>query len=143
MANGQNGGKREGAGRPTKLSTTLKNEAVVRKRLRGGAEAGWEVLAEQYPSLMRRAIALALGCDLKGEEVAPPNVSMLKTLIELMPKVVGTDTGADDSPIAQLIKRMHAKLSATIEVGQPVVGGDIGGCHISVAGGDGDRPAAG
>jgi hypothetical protein len=104
----------------------LQSEKIVRKKLRGGAEAGWEVLADKYPSLIRAAIVVALGNDETGTVRVAPNVSMLKTLLELMPKVVGADTDAEDSPIAQLVKGLRVRLSATVEDSEPVMGSDVG-----------------
>jgi len=101
----QHGGARQGAGRPRKNANILKQEAIVTRRLKGGAEQGWEVLAEKYPSLIRMAVDLALG---KTDKISTPNVSMLKTLLELMPKVVGTDPDTTTSPITQLLERVLA-----------------------------------
>ena len=106
----QHGGKREGAGRPRKESRVLREEGVVKHRLRGGAELGWDALADDYYSLIRAAIDLALG---NPEEGIRPNVPMLKTLLELMPKVVGPGDEAGECPMAQLVKGLHVKLTAT------------------------------
>ena len=101
----QHGGARKGAGRPRKNANVLKQEGIVARRLKGGAEQGWEVLAEKYPSLIRMAVDLALG---KTDKISSPNVPMLKTLLELMPKVVGTDPDTATSPITQLLERVLA-----------------------------------
>ena len=103
----EHGGARPGAGRPSKTENAQASDAIVARKLRGGAELGWEVLAERYPSIMRAAIELAM-----GDETHPPDKGMLKTLLELMPKVVGADKGTDDSPIAQLIKDMRVRITA-------------------------------
>jgi len=103
----EHGGARPGAGRPSKTSNVLKGEAVVQRRLRGGAELGWEALADEYPSIMRAAIELAL-----GNEDNKPDKSMLKTLIELMPKVVGVEQDTEDSPIAKMLREMHVRVTA-------------------------------
>ena len=103
----EHGGVRPGAGRPSKTSNVLKGEAVVQRRLRGGAELGWEALADEYPSIMRAAIELAL-----GNEDNKPDKSMLKTLIELMPKVVGVEQDTEDSPIAKMLREMHVRVTA-------------------------------
>tara|TARA_Y100000310_G_scaffold18881_1_gene18518 strand:- start:2253 stop:2675 length:423 start_codon:yes stop_codon:yes gene_type:complete len=136
------GGKREGAGRKPSVSRVLQSEKIVRKKLRGGAEAGWEVLADKYPSLIRAAIVVALGNDETGTVRVAPNVSMLKTLLELMPKVVGTDSDATDSPIAILVERMHARLSAA-EADKPAVDRDVGRRDVGVVGGHSEGAGAG
>ena len=79
----------------------------MQKKLRGGAELGWEVLGEKYQSLMRGAVELAIGKD--GEK---PDGKMLKTLLELLPKVVGTDTNNEDSPIATMLREMRVRITA-------------------------------
>jgi hypothetical protein len=103
----EHGGARPGAGRPSKTSNVLKGEAVVQRRLRGGAELGWEALADEYPSIMRAAIELAL-----GNEDNKPDKSMLKTLIELMPKVVGVEQDTEDSPITKMLRELHVRITA-------------------------------
>ena len=79
----QHGGARSGAGRPKTAARSIKDNEKVSKKLKGGAQAGWEVLADEYPSLIRHAVEFA-----KGDVDGKPNPSMLKTLLELMPKVV-------------------------------------------------------
>jgi hypothetical protein len=112
MKDGQHGGARSGAGRPRKESSALRDDTIVRKKLRGGAELGWEALADKYPSIMRAAIELAL-----GGETGLPDKSMLKTLIELMPKVVGTDKSEDDSPYLQTLREMRNVLAEAHRTG--------------------------
>ena len=103
----QHGGRRTGAGRPSSSANAKKSDAIVQKKLRGGAELGWEVLGEKYQSLRRVAVELAIGKD--GEK---PDGKMLKTLLELMPKVVGTDTNNEDSPIATMLREMRVRITA-------------------------------
>ena len=55
----QHGGTRPGAGRPRSVARSGKDNEIVTKKLKGGAQAGWEVLAEEYPSLIRLAVEFA------------------------------------------------------------------------------------
>jgi hypothetical protein len=111
MNDSRHGGKRVGAGRPSGVSSALQDAGIVTRKLKGGAEVGWEVLAEEYLSLMRRAVQIAQG-EIDGVTVSQ-GVSMLKTLLELMPKVVGADTGPNDSPITQMLRDMRAQITIT------------------------------
>jgi len=107
------GGKREGAGRPRGNSSAMKDAGIVTRKLKGGAEVGWEVLSDEYLSLMRRAVQIAQGTV--DDVTTTQSVSMLKTLLELMPKVVGADTDQEDSPIAQMLRDMRAKITITTD----------------------------
>ena len=102
----EHGGTRPGAGRPRSVARSGKDNEIVTKKLKGGAQAGWEVLAEEYPSLIRLAIEFAKG-DIDGK----PNSSMLKTLLELMPKVVGVDADAEDATIIQLVRELRGTVN--------------------------------
>jgi hypothetical protein len=102
----QHGGARPGAGRPRSMSRVGKENEIVTKKLKGGAQAGWEVLADEYPSLIRLAVEFA-----KGEIDGKPNSSMLKTLLELMPKVVGADADAEDATIIQLVRELRGTVN--------------------------------
>lgn len=96
------GGKREGAGRPKSQvpQHVLQSNKVVERKMKSLAEQGWEVLAESYPELIRRGVDVALGTDERA-----PNVAMLKTLLELMVKVVGVEPDQEDSAIKQLVNK--------------------------------------
>lgn len=85
------GGARPGAGRKRSEDRAVKQDEIVVRKLKGGAKLGWEVLADEYQSLIRLAIEIAKGEDSK------PDRSMLKTLLELLPRVVGTES--DDSNV--------------------------------------------
>ena len=102
----QHGGARPGAGRPRSGARVGKDNEIVAKKLKGGAQAGWEVLADEYPSLIRLAVEFARG-DVDGK----PNPSMLKTLLELMPKVVGADADAEDATIIQLVRELRGSIN--------------------------------
>ena len=102
----QHGGARQGAGRPRSAARLGKDNEIVTKKLKGGAQAGWEVLADEYPSLIRLAVEFA-----KGEVDGKPNSSMLKTLLELMPKVVGVDADAEDATIIQLVRELRGTVN--------------------------------
>ncbi len=99
------GGKRAGAGRPRNDANVLKENKIVLRKLRGGAEAGWEVLADEYPSLIRQAVNLAKG---DADNKITPNVSMLKTLLELLPRVVGPDADKENSELTDLLRTLRA-----------------------------------
>jgi hypothetical protein len=103
----QHGGARPGAGRPRSIERAGKDNEIVSKKLKGGAQAGWEVLADEYPSLIRLAVEFA-----KGGVDGKPNPSMLKTLLELMPKVVGTDVDAEDATVIQLVRELRATIGS-------------------------------
>ena len=120
----QHGGTRPGAGRPKSIARTGKDNEIVTKKLKGGAQAGWEVLAEEYPSLIRLAVEFAKG-DIDGK----PNSSMLKTLLELMPKVVGVDADAEDATIIQLVRELRGTVNfnTTEEPDRPSVEAYSGG----------------
>ena len=120
----QHGGARPGAGRPKSIARTGKDNEIVTKKLKGGAQAGWEVLAEEYPSLIRLAVEFAKG-DIDGK----PNSSMLKTLLELMPKVVGVDADAEDATIIQLVRELRGTVNfnTTEEPDRPSVEAYSGG----------------
>ena len=107
------GGARPGAGRPRSVERVAGETKIVLNKLRGGAQAGWEVLADEYPSLMRVAVAVAFGEFSDGK----PDRSMLKTLLELMPKVIGTDEEEGNSTVADLVRNLRARIdNVTIEV---------------------------
>jgi hypothetical protein len=106
----QHGGARPGAGRPKSGARVGKDNEIIAKKLKGGAQAGWEVLANEYPSLIRLAVEFA-----KGGVDGKPNPSMLKTLLELMPKVVGADVDAEDATIIQLVR----ELRGTVNISTP------------------------
>lgn len=120
----QHGGTRPGAGRPKSIARTGKDNEIVTKKLKGGAQAGWEVLAEEYPSLIRLAVEFA-----KGNIDDKPNASMLKTLLELMPKVVGVDADAEDATIIQLVRELRGTVNfnTTEEPDRPSVEAYSGG----------------
>lgn len=100
------GGKRAGAGRPRSDASVSKDNTLVLKKLRGGAQQGWEVLADEYPSLLRLAVDVAMGQVKDGSK--QPNVSMLKTLLELLPRVIGTDDSKDNSTLTDLLRTIRA-----------------------------------
>ena len=113
------GGPRDGSGRPRAVATVLRDRKVVERRLKLAAEEGWEVLADSYVSLMRAAIDVALGKPGDG----PPNIMMLKTLVELMLKVVGSEPDQADSVIKQLVERFLARTQEP-NGDKPAVDGD-------------------
>ena len=120
----QHGGARPGAGRPKSIARSGKDNEIVTKKLKGGAQAGWEVLAEEYPALIRLAVEFA-----KGNIDDKPNASMLKTLLELMPKVVGVDADAEDATIIQLVRELRGTVNfnTTEEPDRPSVEAYSGG----------------
>ena len=120
----QHGGARPGAGRPRSIERIGKDKDIITKHLKSGAQAGWETLADEYPSLIRLAVEFA-----KGDVDGKPNQSMLKTLLELMPKVVGTDPDTEDATIIQLVRDLRATVSTdgVPNIQRPSVEEDSGG----------------
>lgn len=116
------GGAREGAGRPRVAAAVIKDNKIVERKLRSAAEMGWEVLADSYPDLMRKAIALALGSD--GEKPEKPDKQMMKTLVELMVKVVGSEPDQQDTAISQLVRSFIDRLSESDRESGPTVAPD-------------------
>lgn len=98
------GGIRPGAGRPRSVTRVAQENQIVAKKLRGGAELGWEVLADRYPALIRLAVEVAQGEHSEGK----PNTAMLKTLLELLPRVVSADADPSDSPLTGLLGDIRA-----------------------------------
>lgn len=104
------GGKREGAGRKTKINSvrSIQADKVVGKKMKLLAEQGWEVLADSYPDLMRRAVEIAIGNEDKA-----PNITMLRTLLELMVKVTGTETEVEDTQLSKMVGRFLDRVQET------------------------------
>lgn len=96
----QQGGKRDGAGRPRESASVMQSDTIVARKLKSSAEKGFEVLAGSYAKLMHKAIAMAL----EGDK------SMLKTLVELMPRIVGTEADQADSKITKLVENFLDRL---------------------------------
>lgn len=92
------GGARPGAGRPRGAASVNASNKIVARKLRDLAQEGWEVLADNYPAIMRKAVEVAVGDDKK-----PPNIAMLRTLVELMVKVAGTEPEGQDSVISTIV----------------------------------------
>ena len=119
------GGKREGAGRPRTLESLQRDKRIVERKLKASAEVGWEVLADAYPTLMSVAVAVAM-----GNAKEKPNIVMLRTLLELMVKVVGSDAEPADSPIQQLVGKFIARIQESRAPDGPPLDGDSSRCVI-------------
>ena len=117
-------------GRPPSLERQLEEARSLAKQLRAGAVLGWQELAAEYPSLMAQAIQIAKGGYTKTvvdrdwathEIVADPDVSMMKVLLELLPKVLGDTDEDDKSPIRSLLSNLKANLvQINIDTDRPV-----------------------
>lgn len=94
------GGARTGAGRPRTTSGVKRADKIIERKLKTMAEMGWGVLADAYPSLMTAAVDVAL-----GDKTRMPNVMMLRTLLELMVRVVGSEPDQSESQITKLVNR--------------------------------------
>lgn len=101
-------------------------------RLRGGAEQGWEVLAEEYPSIIRYAIDRAM-----GRNDNKPSDALLKALIELLPKIVGNDIESEDTIIGKLLGEIRFVRPETESDGGPTLDRDSDESRES---GDGGYP---
>lgn len=104
------GGVRKGAGRKPELSRQLVEARGLAQRLWIGAQQGWKELADEYPSLIALAIRVAKGEDAEGKAVGEPNVPMLRTLLELMPRVVSEEREQEDSPIQRLLGSLKERV---------------------------------
>lgn len=119
-----------GAGRPLTLEHQIEEARALAKQLQAATSLGLKRLAQEYPELMDLAIKLAKG----GHEVtrydkdftpytvtAEPNVAVLKTLLELLPKAMGEQVGEDLSPIAGILRNLRAEVAnIQINVGKSV-----------------------
>ena len=104
------GGSRQGAGRPRGEAGIVKANAFVAKKARGLAEDGIEVLAESYPDLMRIAIGEACGDGDKKK----PNIAMLKTLVEMLPKLTQAESEESETTMALLIRTHLSRVSSEV-----------------------------
>ena len=127
------GGKRAGAGRPP--TTVVHDNAIVGRKIKASAQEGWEVLADSYPAIVRSAVNVALG---DGEN-SKPNIPMLRTLLELMIKVTGTEADHNESAATQLAQRFLDRLTANRNEDQTIVERDGDGHHITVESRNADR----
>ena len=104
------GGARQGAGRKPELSKQLVEARSLAQRLWIGAQQGWKELANEYPALIALAIRVAKGEDGDGRVIGEPNVPMLRTLLELMPRVVSEEREQEDSPIQKLLGSLKERV---------------------------------
>ena len=93
-----------GAGRPLSTSKQLQKSDQQRLQLHIKARAGWDRLADKYPDLMDKAIELAMDGDRM----------MHGKLLELMPRVVGSDN-TSESPTTGILARLKDRIN-----GQPI-----------------------
>ena len=119
------GGKRPGAGRPAGPSdaTIAKGNEIVERKLRSAAADGWEVLAGSYSDLMRRAVSVALGDEGKG---TLPNITLLRTLLELMVKVVSGEPERKETVTDSIVKEFIESVRSARDAddGSSVGGGE-------------------
>ena len=125
------GGKRKGAGRPSNISLALAEErqGIVLSKLQVGFLRGRQELADKYPALMSTAIEVALGVrdEENGQWVVPPSITMLRSLTDLLPRIVGDAGSSGESPVDSIIRELRGRvvnLSQTNIYAQPSVGGD-------------------
>ena len=111
---------RVGEGRPLSLSKQIAEAQALARQLHDAASAGWVVLAREYPGLMELAVQLARGGievtrydrDFTPyQAVTEPNVMMMKTLIELLQKVVGEQANDGTSPITELLRNLKTNVA--------------------------------
>lgn len=134
----EHGGKREGAGRPREAASVAKSDKIVKGKLRSQAEMGFEILAESYPNIMRAAVKSAL-----GPPDGIPNTTMLRSLLELMTKIVGTEPDQGETPMTLLVKGFLDRLPKdTGTDSRPTLAGSSGRNHGATDGRDTARPAA-
>ena len=77
----KHGGKRPGAGRKPALSKQIQQAQKLAKTLKIGLELGLDKLASDYDTVMEKALEMA----------QDGNPMMVKTLLELLPKLVRPD----------------------------------------------------
>lgn len=123
-----------GAGRPLSLAKQVARAETLARQLHDAASTGWMVLAREYPDLMELAINLARGGvkitrydrDFTPfEAITEPNVVMLKTLIELLPKVLDEQSVEGTSPITELLRNLRTNV-ANIQVNVSMENDDDG-----------------
>ena len=75
---------------------------------------GWEVLAESYPDIMRKCVELAMGSppDSDGKGGRAPNIVLLKSLLEMVPKLVGGSEEGKTQTVEILVKQLYERVSA-------------------------------
>lgn len=94
------GGTRPGSGRPPVLKNQIAKAEALAKKLNMAIKMGLDPLADAYPDLMSKAIAIALGTEDGGK----PNVTVLLKLLELPLKLVEPDELREESGSDKLIK---------------------------------------
>lgn len=108
------GGKRPGAGRPKELVRAAAQLDRVRDKLHTEFYISAGELAKAMPQLTRQAIQAATGLvwkDAEGKEHSkPPDLTMLKFLIELFWKIVSAMPGNEN----QKAKEMRAQFLAIV-----------------------------
>ena len=103
---GNKGGKRPGAGRPANLATQIKKAESLAKQLQAGTGRGLELLAAEYPELMKKAIEYAKGGD----------KMMLRELIRLLPSMTTFGSEGDGkSTLSILIQTVIANQTVVKE----------------------------
>ena len=112
------GGKRPGAGRPKGAPSQrqIQGGRVVARKLVELSGQGYEVLADNYALLMGKAVDLAL-----GDAKRPANVALLKTLLELMVKVVGPEPEPENNTLRQLVDGFIDNIQKARSADGPVV----------------------
>lgn len=96
------GGARPGAGRPRKQASELVKREKFPQRLQPGYVLGSEFLASKYRDLLSLAVELAVGRHESCE--GKPNIALLRTLLDLGPKLSLFYLEPNDSPIAKLLR---------------------------------------
>ena len=132
------GGKREGAGRPRQAAALASDDALVERKLKSNASMGFEVLADSYVDLMRKAVGMAM-----GSEDVKPDKGVMKTLLELMIKVVGTEPNQGETPMSRILEKYLDRFSKDLGTEDgPTVARDSRGSDVTLDSRDASRSAA-
>lgn len=120
---GQRGGFRPGAGRPKRELVAIRESKDLQAAIFSGGAAGLRRLAKDYDKIMTVAIKEALGgysLVVQHEdgtnhiEMTRPDRTLIKALLDLMPKIMGAPAVEQSTPIGNLINDLREKVNVSI-----------------------------
>lgn len=116
------GGYRPGSGRKLSIDKQIARAQKLAKQLQIGRTLGFLVLAEKAPEIVALAVKLAL-----GTETERPSLTMLKACMEMLSKLPSEGAETDESPIADLLKRLKANVNIQVNNYKESLGRDATG----------------